>query len=91
MGGGPATFYPFQWDLNYANSQVFLHMVKALPAVIDLVLKSISPRFNGLPVEAFRNKLRKIKSRAHWILQALRDIVSIAAPAILLKAEGHRV
>lgn len=81
------TFYPFQWDLNYANPQVFLHMVKAL-----LQLANWGVEVFRLDSTAFlwkrlgTNCMNQVE--AHWILQALRDIVSIAAPAVLLKAEA---
>ncbi len=88
MGGWVwTTFYPFQWDLNYANPAVFGEMVKALL------------RLANRGVEAFRlDSTAFLWKRAgtdcmnqpevHELLQALRAIVEIAAPGVLLKAEA---
>ncbi len=81
------TFYPYQWDLNYANPQVFSEMSKALLALAN----------NG--VEAFRLDSTGFlwkrqgtncmnQPEAHQLLQALRCLTNIAAPGVLLKAEA---
>lgn len=81
------TFYPFQWDLNYTNPQVFLQMVKAM-----LNLANWGVEVFRLDSTAFlwkrlgTNCMNQVE--AHWILQALRSIVQIAAPAVVLKAEA---
>ncbi len=81
------TFYPYQWDLNYANPEVFSEMSKAL---LDLAN-------NG--VEAFRLDSTGFlwkrggtncmnQPEVHQLLQALRCLTEIAAPGVLLKAEA---
>lgn len=81
------TFYPFQWDLNYTNPQVFLQMVKAL-----LNLANWGVEVFRLDSTAFLWKRLGTncmnQAEAHWILQALRCIAQIAAPAVVLKAEA---
>ena len=88
MGGHVWTsFYPFQWDLNWANPHVFL-------AMLDTML-----RLANHGVEAFRldsiaflwkepgTDCRNLP-HAHHIVRALRAALDIAAPATLLKAEA---
>ena len=81
------TFYPYQWDFNYANPQVFLSMTAAMMNLAN----------QG--VEVFRlDSTAYLWKRAdtacmnqpevHWILQAMRCIIDIVAPAVLLKAEA---
>ena len=81
------TFYPYQWDLNWANPEVLL-------AILDTML-----RLANHGVEAFR--LDSIaflwkaagtdcrnRPEAHYIVRALRAALAIVAPAVLLKAEA---
>jgi len=81
------TFYPYQWDLNYTNPEVFS----------DIALAML--RMANLGVEAFRLDSTAFlwkrlgttcmnQAEAHTVLQALRDIAEIAAPGVLLKAEA---
>ena len=81
------TFYPYQWDLNYANPAVLASMVQAM---LNLANQG---------VEVFRlDSTAYLWKRAgtvcmnqpevHWILQAMRSMVDIVAPATLLKAEA---
>jgi amylosucrase len=81
------TFYPFQWDLNWSNPQVFGEMALALL------------RLANLGVEAFRLDSTAFlwkrpgtdcmnQPEAHVILQALRAMIDIAAPSVVLKAEA---
>ena len=81
------TFYSYQWDLNYANPAVFAEMALALL------------KLSNAGIDAFRLDsvayLWKQKGTAcvnlepaHWIVQALRCIIDIAAPSTLLKAEA---
>ncbi|MBW6526271.1 alpha-amylase [Sphingomonas sp. RHCKR7] len=88
MGGHVwTTFYPFQWDLNWRNPDVFL-------AILDVAL-----RLANRGVEAFRldsiaflwkrpgSDCRNLP-QTHYIVRALRAALDIAAPATLLKAEA---
>ncbi|MDY7536996.1 alpha-amylase family glycosyl hydrolase [Undibacterium sp. RTI2.1] len=81
------TFYPYQWDLNYSNPSVFSDMAAAL-----LRLANRGIEVFRLDSTAFLWKREQTncmnQPEAHWILQALRSIVDIAAPGVLLKAEA---
>jgi|SRR5450830_16445 len=81
------TFYPFQWDLNYANPHVLGEIAVAL-----LQLANRGVEVFRLDSTAFLWKREGTASmnqpEAHALLQALRAIAAIAAPAVLLKAEA---
>lgn len=81
------TFYPYQWDLNYRNPAVFAEMADAL-----LRLANEGIEVFRLDSTAFLWKREGSscmnQPEAHWILQALRCLVDIAAPGVLLKAEA---
>ena len=81
------TFYPYQWDLNYANPAVFAEMAAAL-----LRLANRGIEVFRLDSTAFLWKREGSncmnQPEAHALLQALRAIVAIAAPGVLLKAEA---
>jgi amylosucrase len=88
MGGWVwTTFYPYQWDLNYANPAVFADMAAAL-----LRLANRGIEVFRLDSTAFLWKREGSncmnQPEAHALLQALRAIVAIAAPGVLLKAEA---
>ena len=88
MGGWVwTTFYPFQWDLNYANPALFAAVVAAMLRLanrgIDVFrLDSTAFLWKRLGTDCMN------QPEAHLILQALRAIVGIAAPGVLLKAEA---
>jgi amylosucrase len=81
------TFYPFQWDLNYANPAVLAEMVLAL-----LRLANRGVEVFRLDSTAYLWKREGStcmnQPEAHALLQVLRAIVDIAAPGVLLKAEA---
>ena len=88
MGGAVwTTFYPFQWDLNWANPEVFL-------AMLDVMLRLANRGFEAFRLDstAFLWKQSGTNCRnvpeAHYIVRALRAALDIAAPATLLKAEA---
>ncbi len=88
MGGWVwTTFYPYQWDLNYANPAVFSAMAQTL---LRLANRGID--VFRLDSTAFLWKREGTncmnQPEAHMLLQALRAIVAIAAPGVLLKAEA---
>lgn len=88
MGGWVwTTFYPFQWDLNYANPEVLAEIVAAL-----LRLANRGVEVFRLDSTAFLWKREGTacmnQPEVHALLQALRAIVDIAAPGVLLKAEA---
>ncbi|MEC5162457.1 MULTISPECIES: alpha-amylase family glycosyl hydrolase [unclassified Janthinobacterium] len=81
------TFYPYQWDLNYANPAVFGAIAEAL-----LGLANRGVEVFRLDSTAFLWKREGSncmnQPEAHSLLQAIRAIVAIAAPGVLLKAEA---
>jgi amylosucrase len=81
------TFYPFQWDLNYANPAVLAEMVAAL-----LRLANRGVDVFRLDSTAFLWKREGSscmnQPEAHQLLQVIRALVDIAAPGVLLKAEA---
>lgn len=81
------TFYPFQWDLNYANPEVFTAMfgemlflanqgveVLRLDAV-PFIWKELGTNCENLP-------------QTHWIIRGLNALMRIAAPSLLFKSEA---
>jgi len=88
MGGWVwTTFYPFQWDLNYANPALFAAVAAALLRLanrgIDVFrLDSTAFLWKRLGTDCMN------QPEAHLVLQALRALVAIAAPGVLLKAEA---
>jgi amylosucrase len=88
MGGWVwTTFYPFQWDLNYANPAVFAAVATALLRLANrgievFRLDSTAFLWKRLGTDCMN------QPEAHLLLQALRALVDIAAPGVLLKAEA---
>ncbi|QJE03278.1 amylosucrase [Massilia forsythiae] len=88
MGGWVwTTFYPFQWDLNYANPALFAAVAAALLGLANrgievFRLDSTAFLWKRLGTDCMN------QPEAHLILQALRALVDIAAPGVLLKAEA---
>ena len=81
------TFYPYQWDLNYANPAVFAAMAQAMLRLANRgieVFRLDSTAF--LWKRAGSNCMNQ--PEAHVLLQALRAVVDIVAPGVLLKAEA---
>lgn len=88
MGGNVwTTFYPFQWDLNWRNPNVFL-------AMLDAGLRLANHGFEAFRLDstAFLWKQPGTNCRnlpeAHYIVRGLRAALDIVAPATLLKAEA---
>jgi amylosucrase len=81
------TFYPFQWDLNYANPRVFVEM-------LDVLLHLANAGAEGFRLDsaAYLWKAKGTSCRnlpqAHDILRALKLLVSIAAPSVFFLAEA---
>jgi amylosucrase len=87
MGGWVwTTFYPFQWDLNYANPAVFAEM-----AGIVMDLANLGVGAFRLDSAAYLWKRKGTSSRSqpetHLVMRALRAMVDIVAPSVLLKSE----
>ncbi len=81
------TFHHYQWDLNYANPDVFTEM---LAVMLDLA--NIGVDVLRLDAVAFTWKRLgtncQNQPEAHLIAQAFRAFVAMAAPAVVLKAEA---
>jgi amylosucrase len=88
MGGWVwTTFYPFQWDLNYANPALFAEMVAALLRLANrgievFRLDSTAFLWKRVGTDCMN------QPETHALLQTLRALVDIAAPGVLLKAEA---
>lgn len=88
MGGHVwTTFYPFQWDLNYANPAVFIEMMDVL-----LYLANQGAEVFRLDSAPFLWKQAGTDCRGlpetHLVVRAWRAALAIAAPAVALKAEA---
>lgn len=81
------TFHSFQWDLNYANPEVFNRMAEEMLFLanngvevlrldaVAFIWKQIGTNCENLP-------------QAHWIIQAFNSVARIAAPTLLFKSEA---
>ncbi len=81
------TFHNFQWDLNYANPDVFRAMLGEMLFIANLgadVLRLDAIAFlwkqMGTPCEGL--------PQVHTIIRAFNALVKIAAPALLFKSEA---
>ncbi len=81
------TFYPYQWDLDWSNPDVFCAMALTLLRMANRGIEILR-----LDSAAYLWKREGTDSRnqpeTHAILQMLRALVALAAPAVLLKAEA---
>lgn len=81
------TFYPFQWDLNYANPDLFNAMLEEMLFLANIgadvlrldavpfIWKELGTNCENLP-------------EAHLIIRAYNVLMRIAAPALLFKSEA---
>jgi amylosucrase len=81
------TFHTYQWDLNYANPQVFNRMVEEM-----LFLANIGVEVLRLDAVAFTWKKLGTNCEnlpeAHMLIQTFNAVARIAAPATLFKSEA---
>ncbi|HEX2904221.1 MAG TPA: alpha-amylase family glycosyl hydrolase [Jatrophihabitans sp.] len=81
------TFYPYQWDLNYANPAVFR-------AMLQTMLRLANRGVDVLRLDAAPFLWKRLgtdcqdQPEAHLVLQAMRALSRLAAPGLLLKAEA---
>jgi amylosucrase len=81
------TFYPFQWDLNWSNPDVLVEMVRILLALANRGIGAF--RLDSAPFLWKRLGTDcQNQPETHTILRVIRAAVSVAAPAVLLKAEA---
>lgn len=81
------TFHRYQWDLNYANPEVFNRMVGEM-----LFLANLGVEVLRLDAIAFIWKQMGTACEnlpeAHMLIQAFNAVAHIAAPALLFKSEA---
>ena len=81
------TFNAFQWDLNWANNELFV-------AILDTILWQANRGIEVFRLDAVAFLWKRIGTtcqnlpEVHDILQALVQAVRIAAPAVVFKAEA---
>ncbi|ROR96171.1 amylosucrase [Salana multivorans] len=82
-----ATFYHFQWDLNYANPEVFRAMAGEMTFLANQgveILRMDAVAFIwkqlGTPCESL--------PQVHLLLQAFNALLAIATPGVVLKSEA---
>jgi amylosucrase len=81
------TFTEFQWDLNYGNPEVFQAMAQV---ILDLANVGVDVlRLDAVPF-LWKRKGTDCQNQpeVHQLLQALRAVARIAAPAVGLMAEA---
>jgi amylosucrase len=81
------TFYPFQWDLDWSNPEVFVAMAATLLRAANrgievLRLDSVAFLWKREGTDCMN------QPEVHAILRALRALVDVFAPGVLLKAEA---
>lgn len=81
------TFYPFQWDLNYANPEVFLEMLDVLLFLANKGVQGF--RLDSAPFLWKRKGTHcRNQPEAYAIIEALRAALDLAAPGVVLLAEA---
>jgi amylosucrase len=81
------TFYPYQWDLNYANPKVFFEVVSAMMRVANMGVEAFRLDSTGFLWKRQGTNCQN-QPEVHWLLQAMRALMEIACPGVLLKAEA---
>jgi amylosucrase len=81
------SFYPYQWDLNYANPKVFLEVVSAMMRVANMGIEAFRLDSTGFLWKRQGTNCQN-QPEVHCLLQALRALMEIACPGVLLKAEA---
>ena len=81
------TFNEYQWDLDYTNPEVFRAMAEAILRLADVGVDVL--RLDAVPF-LWKRKGTDCQNQpeVHQLLQALRAVLRIAAPAVGLKAEA---
>ena len=81
------TFYPFQWDLDYSNPEVFRKMFAELMSIVNKGVDVV--RLDAVPF-LWKQKGTNCQNlpEAHKLLRAYRALVRCIAPGTLFKAEA---
>ena len=81
------TFHEFQWDLNWANPDVFFAMFEVMLQLADQGVDML--RLDAAPFMWKREgTICQNEPEVHVLLTTLRSLMSIAAPATAFKAEA---
>lgn len=81
------TFYEFQWDLNYANPEVFTSMLDEMLFLANVGVDCI--RLDAVPyIWKRKGTGSQNEPEAHFLVQAYRALIRMAAPSMIFKAEA---
>jgi amylosucrase len=81
------TFNDYQWDLNYANPDVFIAMLETMLFLANRGIEIL--RLDAVPFIWKRLGTDcQNQPEAHLLLQAFRSLVRVVAPAVAFKAEA---
>lgn len=81
------TFNSFQWDLNYANPQVFRAMAGEMLAIANLGTEVLRMDAVAFVCKRLGTSCENLPE-AHHIIRAFNAVVRIAAPSLLFKSEA---
>ena len=81
------TFHSNQWDLNYANPEVFNHMAGEMLFLANQGVEVLRLDAVAFIWKALGTSCENLPE-AHQIIQAYNAVARIAAPALLLKSEA---
>jgi amylosucrase len=81
------TFHDYQWDLNYANPDVFIGMLDIIANLANQGVEIV--RLDAVPFMWKRVGTDcENQPEAHALLEAFRALLAIVAPAVVFKAEA---
>ena len=80
------TFHTYQWDLNYANPEVFTEMVRSMLHLANLGVEVF--RIDAVPYiwKELGTNCRNLP-KVHTIVRMVRMVLEIVCPAVILKGE----
>ena len=80
------TFHTYQWDLNYANPEVFIEMVRSMLHLANLGVEVF--RIDAVPYiwKQLGTNCRNLP-KVHTIVRMVRMVLEIVCPAVILKGE----
>ena len=81
------TFNSYQWDLNYANPDVFVEMFRVMVDLANLGVEVLRLDAIAFTWKRLGTNCQN-QPEAHLLAQAYRALLAIVAPAVLLKAEA---
>lgn len=81
------SFYPYQWDLNYANPDVFRAMTSTLLNLANMGVSGFRLDSTGFLWKQAGTTCRNLP-QVHQILAVWRALLTLVAPGVVLKAEA---